>query len=561
MRGIMPSPGFARSAFRRQRLQALRFAPILALASLTVPLVAGCSSWHVVGSRGSSNAAPSDNFLRVAMRTEPTTFDPDLVQDGDTIDLLQQTYEGLVMWTPENKLAPALAKSWEISKDGLTYTFHLRPGVKFQSGKPFTSADVVYSFTRGLSPKLQSPVALTYMSDIVGAPDFAAGKVPTLTGIKAIDPMTVQVKISKPKAYWLNVLTYPTAYILNSDSISKDAGGALTAANADGTGAFSIDKYDQGSEVDLKANPSYWGGAPLIAGQRRPILTDANTRHSEYLSGQLDITDESTGALDADLANPQLKDQVKFWPRAATWYISLGEQAEPLFKNPLIRQAFAYATDKNRIVQVVFDGRRDVAQDILPEGIPGWSKSFQGIPYDPAKAKALMAQAGYPGGKGFPTLQMSYRESFPDVAKTVDQLRGMYAQNLGVTIQPAQTEWGVMLDREDHHTLPIYHIRWSADYLDPQDYYSVLFRTGAQNNKTSYSNPSLDKILDAADVQQNPAQRAAMYRQAARVIADDVPVIPVYYQKDPELVKPYVSGIDDSLMGHLPYKHIKLASK
>jgi oligopeptide transport system substrate-binding protein len=287
-------------------------------------------------------------------------------------------------------------------------------------------------------------------------------------------------------------------------------------------------------------------------------LTDANTRHSEYLAGQLDIVDESGGEIDSDSQNPSLKDQIHFWPRAATYYVSFGEIAQPIFRNKLVRQAFAYATDKDRIVQEVFAGNRDVAQDILAEGIPGWSKSFQGIPYDPARAQKLLAEAGYPGGKGFPSLSMSYRESNPDLAKTVDLLREMYGQTLGVTITPRQTEWSTMLTQEDNKALPIYHMRWSADYLDPQDFYSLLYHSGADQNNTGYINPVFDSICDQADSDQNSAERAELYRKAARILADDVPMIPLYYQRDPELVKPYVHGLDDSLMGHLPYKHVEL---
>lgn len=209
-------------------------------------------------------------------------------------------------------------------------------------------------------------------------------------------------------------------------------------------------------------------------------------------------------------------------------------------------------------MQVVFNGRRDAAEDILPEGLPGWTTSFKGLPYDPAKARQLLAAAGHAGGKGMPVLQMYYREGYPDLEKTVDILRQMYQQNLGVTVQPRQTEWATLLAIEDHNNAPFYHSRWSADYLDPQDYYSVLYHTGSLQNHTLYSNPALDALCDRADVDQNPADRAALYRRAAAILANDVPMIPLYYQKDPELVRPYVGGLDDGLMGHLPYKHLFL---
>lgn len=294
-----------------------------------VLLLTACSA--VIGSAGcrgggtTSAGPPTDNIFRVAMVSEPTTLDPAMVQDGTTIDLLQNIYEGLVMWTPDNKLAPCLADRWTVSPDGLTYTFHLRPGVKFQSGAPLTARDVAYSLKRSLSPELGSPVALTYLGDILGATEFATKKSSDLKGVSVVDPSTVRVKISKPKAYWLDVLTYPTAYVVNAAAVAKDSAGHITAANADGTGPFKLTSYQRGSAVDLQAFTGYWAGAPKIAGQHRPLVSDANTRHSLYVSGQLDIVDETQGTLAADLQNPDYKSQVKLWPRAATWYVAFGE--------------------------------------------------------------------------------------------------------------------------------------------------------------------------------------------------------------------------------------------
>lgn len=495
------------------------------------------------------------------MTAEPTTFDPAMVEDGPTIDLLQQIYEGLLQWTPSNTLAPALAQSWSVSSDGRTYTFHLRPGVKFQSGDPVTADDVVASISRSLDPKVASPVGLTYLADVVGAREFNSGAAKKLAGVKALDPLTVQITISKPKAYWLNVLTYPTAYVINPKAVARDPQGRITDKNTDGTGPFRLTSYQSGVSVELAANPAYWQGAPKVAGQRRRIVTDAQTRHSLYVDGQLDIVDETSGSREADEANPQLKPQIRYFDRAATFYVSLNQNPKAgfaPFKDIRVRQAFAYATDKKRIVDIVFAGKRMVAQDILPAGIPGYDPSFQGLPYDPAKAKALIAAAGYPGGAGFPALPIAYRESNPELAKTVDLLRQMYLDNLGVTVKPQQTEWSALLAADDNGTLPSIHMRWSADYLDPQDFYTLLYHTGSQENRLGYSNPQLDALCDKADSDQNPQQRIALYRQVKVLLRTDFSRIPLYYQRDAELIKPYVSGLQDSLMGHLPYRTVAL---
>lgn len=530
----------------------LAFLTLLAAALL---LPAGCGPKHI-----GANAPPAANILRIPLLADPTTFDPARVEDGTTIDMLQQMFEGLVQWTPQNTLAPALAEKWDISPDGRTYTFHLRPGVKFQDGNPMTAQDVYYSMRRALDPALKSTVALSYLGDIQGAKQLNSGKTKELAGVKVIDPQTVAITIMAPKAYWIYTLTYPTAYVVSKaeakDGVeltdADDAGGA-------GTGLFKLTEYQRGAKVTLAANPAYWGGAAKLAGQERPIIKDAGTRHDEYVAGQLDIVDEAKGDLDADRKDPNLSAQIKYWPRAQTFYLGLNEKTIPPFADLRVRQALAYATDKARIRTVVMRDTVDVAEDILPEGIPGFDPQFKGCPYDPAKAKILLAAAGYPGGKGFPTINISFRESYPDLSKTVDLLRDMWQTNLGITLQPKVTEWTVLLDQEHRNTLDCYHIRWAADYLDQQDFYSILLHTNGGENHTLWSNPKFDALCDKADVERNPDKRRALYRQAARIAADEVPLIPLYYAKDIELVKPYVHNLEDGLMGHLPYKNLTLA--
>ncbi len=530
-----------------------RFLAALSCAALPLLAAAGC------GRHASSVTAPKNNVFRYAIKTAPTTFDPAMVQDGDTIDILQQVFEGLVQWSPDNKIVPCLAEKWEVSPNGLTYTFHLRPNVKFQDGAPVTASDVLFSMRRCLDPKLGSPVALNYLGDIQGAKELNAGKTTALPGVKVVDPLTVAITITKPKAYWIDTLTYPTGYVV-SQAEAKN-GVPLSAdddAKGAGTGAFQLASYVPASKVTLTANSAYWGGAPKLAGIERPVIIDAGTRHDEYVRGDLDMLQfESPGDLDSDSKDPVLKAQVKLFPRASTFYLGLNQKAFPAFADLRVRQALAYAVDKNKIVELVFAGRRHVAQDILAEGIPGFDPKFAGLPYDPAKAKALLAEAGHPNGAGLPPVPLVYRQGQPELQKTALLVQQMWG-DLGLQVKPQVSEWSAMLHREDQNSLECYHLRWAADYLDPQDFYSVLLRTNGPENHVVYSSAKFDALCDAADVSQNESARTALYRQAARIAADEVPLIPLYYQQDVELIKPYVSGLDDGLMGHLPYKRLSL---
>ena len=495
------------------------------------------------------------------MQTAPTTFDPAMCQDVETTQMLQQAYEGLVQYDTHNKVVPCLAERWEVSPDGLTYTFHLR-NAKFQNGLPVTAEDAAYSLLRALNPKLSSPVAPSYMGDIQGAMEVYTGKAATLSGVKVLDPKTLAITITKPKAYWISTLTYPTGWVECKAVAEKEGTRPLTNADAEagaGTGAFRVTRFLKDQQVEFAANPAYWDGAPKLGGQNMRIILNSGTRRQEFAAGNLDLVRGlALGDLETDKNDPALKGQIKVWPRAGINYLALNQAAYPPFKDPRVRAAFAYAADKGKLSAVALLGVYPIAQDLLPPGIPGGDPHFTGLPYDPDKAKALLAAAGYPGGKGLPPLEMYATEKNPLAQKTVDLLRQMYAQNLGVTVSTRQMEQSSLIAAINKNSVPSYVFGWYADYLDPQDFYSLLLSSKSAENHTGYADPQFDALCARADVERNPSTRTALYRQAAQILRLAPSRLPLYYAVDPELVSPRVSGLDDCLMGHLPYKHVAL---
>ncbi len=542
--------------------QARLFLPLASLA--LVPLLAGCGHKGGASSHGFfGGGTTGGNVLRVAMRTAPITFDPAMCQDVETGQMLSQAYEGLVQYDPQNKVVPCLAEKWDVSHDGLTYTFHLRPDAKFQNGMPVTAADVAFSLRRALDPKLASPVAKQYLGDIVGALDVYNGKATQLTGVKVQDAQTVAITLTQPKAYWLATLTYSTGWVVCKTVAEKRGTQPLTAAEAEagaGSGAFRITRFLPDQEVDMDANLAYWDGAPKIAGQVQKIILDAGTRHQEFVRGDLDIMrGGQVGDVVADRRDPALKGSIKLWPRAGVTYFALNETAYPPFQDPRVRTAFAYATDKQKIVKVGTADIYPLAPDLLPKGIPGGDPTYTGLPYDPAKAKALLAAAGYPNGRGLPPLEIYCQEKEPLAAKTADLLRQMYTENLGATVRIRQLEFGSLIAAENKNTVaPGLVLGWVADYLDPQDFDSLLLTTHSPENHTGYSNPQVDALCAEADTTRDPARRAALYGQVTRIVGASPARIALYYDVGTELVSPRVQGLEDCLMGHLPYKRVSL---
>jgi len=193
------------------------------------------------------------------------------------------------------------------------------------------------------------------------------------------------------------------------------------------------------------------------------------------------------------------------------------------------------------------------AEGILPKGVPGYDPSFKGLPFNPAAAREELAQAGFPGGQGFPKITLSFRDGMPDVRRVCEVAQQDLKANLGIDVQLQQMDYGELLKRRNQADLPFYFLRWAADYLDPQDFLSVMLRTGAPENRISYSSAQFDRLCDQADVETKPDRRLQLYRQAERIAVDDAAWGPVYFQKDIELWNPRVQGLRDSLMGHLPH--------
>ena len=551
-----------RSERIREGGRGVRYLAVLAVLACLPGCTTGRNAGAGGGPSGSGNSAATTaagNTLRYPLTTEPTTLDPALVEDGTTIDLLQGVFEGLVKWNEKSEIAPNLAEKWELSPDGKTYTFHLKHGVKFHNGREMKADDFKYSIERACIPA--SPTAPSYLKDIVGATDHIAGKATDVSGIKVVAPYTLAITIDSFKPYWLGNMTYPCAYVVCREEIEKN-GGKVDGNSLVGTGPFKLDKYAQGVSVSLLANPDYHNEKPKVSGIFRPILRDASTRLAQYQNDQLDYLEITPADLDHINSDPKLKPDLKAFPRAAVWYLAMNADApDSPFKKIEVRKAFAMAIDKNEIIRVALKNQADLANGVLPPGVLGYNPNVKPLPFDPSQAKQLLAQAGYPDGKGFPTLTFTFRQDYPQVGKTAEVIAGQLKTNLNIDTQLQPLEWGQFLKERTRKSMPLAHLRWGADYLDAQNFLSTLLHTDRTvngqrdhpENGVGYSNPEFDKLCDQADTEHDPAKRVLMYQQAEQIAVNEAPWVPLYFQRDLELVKPRVQHLRNSLFGHLPH--------
>lgn len=526
----------------------------IVLGAILMIGVAGCGSGHF----GETIPASQINTFRYSMVTNPTTLDPATVQDGDTIDIIQQIFEGLVTWGEDNKIKPCLAESWDIKDKGKTYVFHLRKDVKFSNGQPMTAEDFKFSFDRSCNPAIHSATASDYLGNIVGVQQCLAGRAKGVSGVKVLDPYTLEIDLVKPAYYFLGDLVYPAASAVASKSVPADK--QITSVDQMiGTGPFIATKYVEGQVFSMKSNPLYYLGKPKIDGIDRPIVKDAVTRLNMFKENQLDLVQLERQDAEGIMKDPKFKDDLQFFNRPATWYLAFNQDAYAPFANRHVRRAFAMAVDTTAICKNVLDGLNPVATGIIPPGVLGYRKNADKLPYDPAAAKAELAAGGFSDGSKMPPLKLFFRSDREDVKIVAESIQSYLKKNLDVTVSLAPTDWITFLQKNDNNQLPLYHSRWAADYLDPQDFLSMLLASYGPENHQGYSNPQFDKLCEEADpMPSEDPKRLALYAKAEDIALQDAAWLPIYFQRDAELISPRVHGLRESAFGHLPHTTVWL---
>jgi oligopeptide transport system substrate-binding protein len=528
-----------------------RLLPFLVVALLLASV--GCQRGSYAQRHGGTAKA---GVFRYPIVTNPTTLDPGVVQDGDTIDLLQQVYEGLVTFNTENRVEPLLAESWEILDGGRTYVFKIKQGVKFHNGQELTAEDFKWTYERNCRMK-ESATTETYLNEIVGAMDVIEGRAQSIEGIEVVDPYTLRIRIDQPRPYFLQKLTFIVNAVLPKDSAPTSE--IRNESQMIGTGPFKAERYVADQLVILAANKEYHGGAPILERIERPVIKDAVTRLNKYRAGELDLVMLERSDVAGLQADANFKNHLKFFERPATWYVGMSSVKYKPFQDRRVRRAFAMAIDRQKIVEDYLGGINTLADGILPPGVLGHRGQAAAIlPYDPEQARKLMAEAGYPQGRNMPPLELRFREQRPDIQIVAEAVAGMLKKELGVDVRLRTMEWRAFLEAENRYEHDFVHMRWGADYLDPENFLSVLLASYGPENKIGYANPEFDALCREGDTIMDEQRRLELYARAEDIALQDAPWIPIYFQRDAELVHPRVKGLRESAFGHLPHTTVRL---
>ncbi len=494
----------------------------------------------VLGTNASNRASalqtdvPLDQALVLSggESTNPRSFDPaTTLSSGD-----KRVFSGLVSFDPSLNLTPDLAERWEVNPDGTTYTFYLRQNARFHDGRPVTAQDVVYSWERAASPALASDTVLTYLGDVVGAREMADGEADHISGLKIIDDHTLQVAIDAPKPYFLLKLTFATTFIV--DKVNVESGEEWYRV-PNGTGPYKLVEWTRFERKVYEANREFYLGAPSIPYILVKLYAGDGQRL--YESGEIDITGIYSVERFTDPTEP-MHNELLTGVNLCTHYVVF-DTTRPPFDDANVRKAFSMAFDRQKYIDVVLDGHALPASGLYPPGLPGFNTALKGLPYNPTQARQLLAQSKYGGPVGLPPIVFSNIGTGSYISADVAAMAEMWEQNLGVTITVENLEPNYYYDQIylDHHG-HLFSGGWCADYPDPENFADVLFHSTSSQNNGGYSNAQLDALLEAARIEQDVAQRIALYQQAEQILVEDAAALFTTYSLSYQLVKPYVKG-------------------
>ncbi len=492
-----------------------------------------------------SRSAPAGNTLRL-FGSEPPTLDPALAGDSESAGYVAEIFSGLVTLDQNLKVVPDIAEKWDISEDRKVFTFHLRQDVKFHDGRPVTAQDFKYSIERTANPATASPTADTYLGDIVGLKDKLNRAAADVKGVKVIDNYTLEITIDGPKSYFLAKMTFPTAYVVDKNNVER--GGRTWTDKPNGTGPYKLQEYVRGQRIILVKNDAFYlEPKPQIA--QVDFILGGGSPMTMYENGDLDAVPVGIADIErvSDTASP-LNKELSISPELSTYFIVFNTRKPP-FDDPKVRQAFALSIDRQKLVDVVFRKMPILANSILPPGMPGYAEPTTKVPYDPTKAKQLLAESKY-GGK-LPEITWTTTGGGGTASQDIQAMTAMLKDNLGVSISIQQTDWASFigqLNDPSKNPYQIFDIGWIGDYADPSDFVDILFHTGSLQNWAAYSNPQVDKLLDQAGVDKDAATRFKLYQQAEQLILADYPLVPIQHTRQHWLTKPYVKGLQSPPM-------------
>jgi len=524
---------------------------MLAIFSTTLT---GCGS-----TPNTPNPSSPEQVIRATIASEPKTLDPSLNNAVDGGNYILCAFEGLTRIGKDGTIVAGAAERWETSSDGLVWTFYIRKDAKWSDGKDVTANDFVYSWKRTVNPETAADYAY-YIYFIKNGEQINAGEADVDTlGVRAVDDKTLEVTLENPCQFFTEIVAFPALVPLREDiiSVNKDK-WALNPSTYVGNGPYKLTSWEHDSKITFEKNEYYWDKNSIVAPKIEwYLMNDQNAILSAFKNGQVLYaknipTDE--------LAAEKQAGNLKILPILGTYYIDFVNNKPP-FDNAKVRKAFSLAIDRNYLVENVKKGGETPATGFVPYGIADVKQEpdfrttagdyISVKPEDYEKnveeAKKLLAEAGYPDGKGFPkvTYGLNSGSGHEPVAEALQQ---MWKENLGVEVEILAQEWNVFQQSRKDGVYNINRNGWIGDYMDPSTFMDI-FTSGNGQNNAKYSNPKYDELIAAARKESDPAKRIQLFHDAEKLLMDDAAIAPLYFYTEPVVISPKLQGVVNTKLG------------
>ena len=495
--------------------------------------------------------------------TEPQSLDPQIATGVPEHHVISAVMEGLVLKDRKTlEPRPGVAKTWDISNDGRVYTFYLRENAKWSNGDAHTAHDYVWSWWRALQRALGNQYAYM-LFPIKNAKRYYDGETSDFSdvGVKAIDNRTLQVTLTNPTPYFLQLLDHYSLFPVHQATIEKfgraDERGTRWSyeGNLVGNGPYKLEEWKINRHITVTKNPYYWDEANVSINSIvfKPV-DNAVTEERMFRAGALHVT-SSIPADKIAIYQEKSAPELKITPYLGTYFYRLNINT-PQLQDKRVRRALGMAIDRKQLVDNITKGGQIPAYTMTPPGTMGYFPEST-LNFDPEAAKRLLAEAGYPNGEGFPPIEILYNTN-EGHRKIAVALQEMWKNYLNIDIKLLNQEWKVYLATESAGDYQISRGGWIGDYVDPNNFLDMFLCNGG-NNRTGWCNEEYDRlILEVAPSQSSHEQRLKIFQQAETILLEDMPIIPVYTYTSIKLLHPSVRNFDDNILNQAMYKDLYL---
>jgi oligopeptide transport system substrate-binding protein len=495
--------------------------------------------------------------------TEPQSLDPQIATGVPEHHVISAVMEGLVLKDRKTlEPRPGVAKTWDISNDGRVYTFYLRENAKWSNGDAHTAQDYVWSWWRALQTTLGNQYAYM-LFPIKNAKRYYDGETSDFSdvGVKAIDNLTLQVTLTNPTPYFLQLLDHYSLFPVHQATIEKfgrpDERGTRWSyeGNLVGNGPYKLEEWKINRHITVTKNPHYWDEANVSINSIvfKPV-DNAVTEERMFRAGALHVT-SSIPADKIAIYQEKSAPELKITPYLGTYFYRLNINT-PQLQDKRVRRALGMAIDRKQLVDNITKGGQIPAYTMTPPGTMGYFPEST-LNFDPEAAKRLLAEAGYPNGEGFPPVEILYNTN-EGHRKIAVALQEMWKNYLNIDIKLLNQEWKVYLATESAGDYQISRGGWIGDYVDPNNFLDMFLCNGG-NNRTGWCNEEYDRlILEVAPSQSSHEERLKIFQQAETMLLEDMPIIPVYTYTSIKLLHPSVRNFDDNILNQAMYKDLYL---